>query len=88
MGNAELLKPNSRIKRNASGHKFVRFRKVHTTHPIKYLEMDIKMIWIPNMGKNAYILSVIDVHTIKILGYTLTFNVKQKGSYRIIIDYY
>ncbi len=78
MSNAKLLKPNSRIRRNGGGRKFVRFRKVYTKHPMECLEMDIKMIWVPNMGKNAYLLSVIDVHTRKILGYTLAFNVKQK----------
>jgi len=91
MGTAGLLKPNSRIKRSGSGRKFVRFRKVHTTHPMECLEMDIKMIWIPNMGKNAYLLSVIDVHTRKILGYTLAFNVKQKEVIELlstIIDKY
>ncbi|WP_321322743.1 IS3 family transposase [Labilibaculum sp.] len=78
MSNTGLLKPNSRIKRSGGGRKFVRFRKVHTSHPMECLEMDIKMIWIPNMGKNAYLLSIIDVHTRKILGYTFAFNVKQK----------
>lgn len=78
MSNAGLLKPDSRIKRNGGGRKFVRFRKIRTEHPMECLEMDIKMVWVPNMGKNAYLLSVIDAHTRKILGYTLAFNVKQK----------
>lgn len=78
MGTAGLLKPDSRIKRDGGGRKFVRFRKVHTTHPMECLEMDIKMVWIPNVGKNAYLLSVIDVHTRKILGYLLSFTIKQK----------
>lgn len=78
MSNAGILKPNSRIKRSSGGRKFVRFRKVYTSYPMECLEMDIKMIWIPNMGKNAYLLSVIDVHTRKILGYTFAFSIKQK----------
>lgn len=91
MGNAGILKPDLRIKRNGGGRKFVKFRKVYTSHPMECLEMDIKMIWIPNMGKNAYLLSVIDVHTRKILGYTLAFNVKQKDVIELlstIIDKY
>ena len=39
--------------------------------------MDIKMVWIPNVGKNAYLLSVIDVHTCKILKDYFSFNIKQ-----------
>lgn len=86
-----LLKPNSRIKRSGGGRKFVRFRKVYTTHPMECLEMDIKMIWIPNAGKNAYLLSVIDVHTRKILGYLLSFTIKQDQVIKLlsnIIDEY
>lgn len=77
MGNTGLLRPNSRIIRSGSGRKFVKFRKVKTSYPMECLEMDIKMIWIPNMGKNAYLLSVIDVHTRKILDYKLAFTIKQ-----------
>ena len=72
-----LLKANARISRNSGGKKYVRFRKVKTCYPMQCLEMDIKMIWIPNVGKNAYLLSVIDVHTRKILGYKLDWKMKQ-----------
>lgn len=72
-----LLKLDSRIDRSGSGRKFVRFRKVYTGRPLECLEMDIKMVWIPNVGKNAYLLSIIDVHTRKILKDYFSFNVKQ-----------
>lgn len=39
--------------------------------------MDIKMIWIPHAGKNAYLLSVIDVHTRRILIDLVAFSIKQ-----------
>ena len=39
--------------------------------------MDIKMVWIPSVGKNAYLLSVIDVHTRRILKDYFSFNIKQ-----------
>jgi len=39
--------------------------------------MDIKMVWIPSCGNNAYLLSVIDVHTRRILGDSFSFSVKQ-----------
>ncbi len=49
-----LLKLDNRIDRSGSGRKFVKFRKVHTSRPLQCLEMDIKMVWIPSVGKNAY----------------------------------
>ena len=78
MKEESLLKLDNRIDRSGSGRKFVKFRKVHTVRPLECLEMDIKMVWIPNVGKNAYLLSIIDVHTRKILKDYFSFNIKQK----------
>ena len=66
MSEQGLLKFENRIKRSGSGRKFVKFRKVNTARPFECLEMDIKMVWIPSVGKNAYLLSIIDVHTHRI----------------------
>lgn len=73
-----LLKLENRINRSGAGRKFVKFRKVYTSRPLQCLEMDIKMVWVPNVGKNAYLLSVIDVHTRRILKDYFSFNIKQK----------
>lgn len=78
MKEAGLLKLEDRINRSGSGRKFVKFRKVLTTRPLECLEMDIKMVWIPSIGKNAYLLSIIDVHTRKILKDYFSFTIKQK----------
>lgn len=72
-----MLKLTDRIKRSGSGRKFVKFRKVNTTRPFECLEMDIKMVWIPAAGKNAYLLSIIDVHTRRILKDYFSFSIKQ-----------
>ena len=72
-----LLKLENRISRSGSGRKFVKFRKVVTSRPFQCLEMDIKMVWIPNAGKNAYLLSIIDVHTRRILKDYFSFSIKQ-----------
>jgi putative transposase len=72
-----LLKLNNRIDRSGSGRKFVKFRKVYTSRPLECLEMDIKMVWIPSVGKNAYLLSVIDVHSRRILKDYFSFTIKQ-----------
>jgi putative transposase len=74
-----LLKLDNRINRSGSGRKFVKFRKVHTSRPLECLEMDIKMVWIPSVGKNAYLLSIIDVHTRRILKDYFSFNIKQNN---------
>ena len=70
-----LLKLENRINRSGSGRKFVKFRKVYTSRPLQCLEMDIKMVWVPNVGKNAYLLSIIDVHTRRILKDYFSFNI-------------
>ena len=77
MKEEKMLKLENRIDRSGTGRKFVKFRKVYTVRPLECLEMDIKMVWIPNVGKNAYLLSIIDVHTRKILKDYFSFNVKQ-----------
>ena len=74
-----LLKLDNRIDRSGSGRKFVKFRKVYTDRPLECLEMDIKMVWIPSVGKNAYLLSIIDVHTRRILKDYFSFNIKQNN---------
>ena len=77
MSEAGLLKLENRIKRSGAGRKFVKFRKVNTSRPFECLEMDIKMVWIPKAGKNAYLLSIIDVHTRRILKDFFSFSIKQ-----------
>ncbi len=78
MKQAGLLKTADRIDRGGAGRKFVKFRKVKTARPMECLEMDIKMVWIPAVGKNAYLLSLIDVHTRRILKDMFSFSIKQK----------
>lgn len=78
MTEAKMLKLEHRINRSGSGRKFVKFRKVITSRPMECLEMDIKMVWIPSAGKNAYLLSIIDVHTRRILKDYFSFTIKQE----------
>lgn len=72
-----LLKLDNRIDKSGSGRKFVKFRKVYTSRPLECLEMDIKMVWIPSVSKNAYLLSIIDIHTRRILKDYFSFTIKQ-----------
>jgi putative transposase len=86
MKQAGMLKIENRINRSGAGRKFVKFRKVVTTRPMECLEMDIKMVWIPAMGKNAYLLSIIDVHTRRILKDYFSFSIKKKHVIRLLSD--
>jgi transposase InsO family protein len=86
MKEASLLKLEDRIDRSGSGRKFVKFRKVKTVRPFDCLEMDIKMVWIPKAGKNAYLLSVIDVHTRRILIDLFSFSIKQAQVISLLSD--
>ena len=72
-----LLKLKDRINRSGAGRKFVKHRKVTTQRPFECLEMDIKMIWIPEVGKNAFLLSVIDVHTRRIMTDYFAYSIKK-----------
>ncbi len=84
MKEANMLKLEHRINRSGSGRKFVKFRKVNTSRPMECLEMDIKMVWIPKIGKNAYLLSIIDVHTRRILKDYFSFSIKQKQVIKLL----
>lgn len=55
--------------------KFVRFRKIRPEYPLQYLSMDIK--YIPINGKFAYLLSLIDVYSRKIIGYVFKQSIRQ-----------
>lgn len=86
MKEANLLKLDERIDRSGSGCKFVKFRKVNTVRPFECLEMDIKVVWIPSAGKNAYLLSVIDVHTRRILANLFSHSIKQKQVIELLAE--
>jgi len=86
MSGEGLLKLENRINRSGSGRKFVKFRKVNTSKPFDCLEMDIKMVWIPSAGKNAYLLSIIDVHTRRILKDYFSFSIKQARIIEFLSD--
>ena len=86
MKEANLLKLDDRIDRSGSGRKFVKYRKVKTVKPFECLEMDIKMVWIPSAGKNAYLLSVIDVHTRRILADLFSYSIKQKQVIELLAE--
>ena len=54
---------------------FIRFRKIKAEYPLQHLCMDIK--YIPINGKFAYLLSIIDIYSRKIVGYVFKKSIKQ-----------
>ena len=78
MKDARLLKPSTRLRQRESGRKYVQFRKVATQQPFDCLEIDIKCVWIAERGKNAYLMSLLDVHTRKIIGHVFNWQMKKE----------
>ncbi len=77
MKEARLLRPFTRLRPKNVKRKYVQFRKIETNCPLEYVEMDIKCVWIPEKGKQAYLLTLLDVHTRKVLAYSFDWNMKQ-----------
>lgn len=60
-----------------TGKTFVKFRKVIPSGPLSLLAMDIKMVWLEQHKRYAYILNVIDAFTRVILYHTVSLSIKQ-----------
>lgn len=76
---------NSRIRVIAAKRNFIRFRKIIAEKPLQYLSMDIKYIHIHGQGRNALLLSVIDVYSRKVLTHLLRYNIC-KGDVLIMLS--
>jgi transposase InsO family protein len=75
MKSYNLLKPQ-RI-RTSGKRNFIRFRKPVAERPLTYFEMDIKYIYIPQERRNAYLLSIIDVYSRKIIGHIFKRSIRK-----------
>lgn len=76
MKEAHLL--NSRNKISTSGKRtFVQSRKIEAEYPLQYLVMDIKYVWIHGEKRNAYLLTVMDVFSRKVLAHRLKHSIRQ-----------
>ncbi|MEM6845701.1 MAG: DDE-type integrase/transposase/recombinase [Bacteroidota bacterium] len=72
-----LLHPSTRLRPKVN-RQYVKFRKIKTNRPLQYVEMDIKYVWVPDQGKCAYLLTLLDVHTRKVLAHQLAWNLKHQ----------
>jgi putative transposase len=66
---------NDRNQRPAKN--YVRYRRVYPKGPLEVLEMDIKFQWISERAQYAFILTIIDCFTRKVLYWTVAFSIKK-----------
>jgi putative transposase len=65
--------------------QFVRFRKIQATYPLEYLCMDIKYVYIHGAGRNALLLTIMDVYSRKVLMHMLRWRIK-KGDVIVLLS--
>jgi putative transposase len=56
---------------------FIRFRSLAPKYPLQYLAMDIKYVHIHGTGRNALLLTVMDIYSRKVLIHMLRHSIKQ-----------
>lgn len=77
MGEEGLLLFREKIK--TSGKRdFVKFRKIDADHPLQYLVMDIKYIYVHNEKRFYYLLTIMDVCTRIILGHLFKSSIRKQ----------
>ena len=74
MGEADLLKEK---KRTSTGKNYVRYRIVAPAEPLSVFEMDIKMVWVTEHRRNAYILTILDTFTRAVLHWQVGYQMKE-----------
>ena len=65
-----------RTIRTTGKRNFVKFRKIQADRPLQYLTMDIKYVYIHADRKQAYLLTLMDVYTRKVLAYALHYSMR------------
>ena len=76
---------NGRICVHGAPRSFVRFRRIEANRPLQYLCMDIKYVHIHGQGRNALLLTILDVYTRKALAHMLRFSIK-KGDVLMLLS--
>ena len=74
MKEATLLK--EKIKADSEKH-YVRYRTVIPERPLHVLEMDIKMVWLVEHRRHAYILNIIDTFTRMVVYWSVGYQMRQ-----------
>ena len=74
MKESELLKQKIRSVREK---QYVRYRIVSPEKPLHVLEMDIKMVWVAEHRRHAFVLNIIDTFTRSILYWSVGYQMRQ-----------
>ncbi len=75
-----LMKENDLLlqKPKRASRQYVKYRIVSPKCPLSHLEMDIKFVWIENYKAHAYILTVLDIFTRKVLEWHVSMSITQR----------
>ena len=85
-----LMKENNllfgaRIRPKPFKRNYIRFRSVPAEHPLQYLTMDIKYVHVHGTGRNALLLTIMDIYSRKVLIYMLRHHIK-KGDVLLLLS--
>ncbi len=75
----------SRIRVMPFKRNFIRFRSLSPDRPLQYLSMDIKYVHVHGTGRNALLLTVMDIYSRKVLIHMLRSNIK-KGDVLLMLS--
>lgn len=64
--------------REKSQRTYVKYRRVNPTEPLTVIEMDIKLQWVTSHQQYAYILTIIDCFTRKVLHWRVAYSIKKE----------
>ncbi len=67
-----------KVIRTKGKRQWVQFRKVEADHPMEFLCLDIKYVWVHGEGRWYYQLSIMDIYSRKIIIWILQSSVKKK----------
>ena len=88
MKGADLLKKKVRPE---NGKSYVKYRIVAPERPLQVLEMDIKMVWVTEHRRHAYILTILDTFTRAALYWCVGYCMKEqrvKQAWCYVIEHY
>ncbi len=75
----------SRIRVMPFKRNFIRFRSLRPERPLQYLSMDIKYVHVQGTGRNALLLTVMDIYSRKVLIHMLKHSIK-KGDVLVMLS--
>ena len=66
-----------KVIRTSGKRNWVQYRKILASHPLEYLCLDIKYVWVQGEGRWYYLLSIMDVFSRKILHWIFQKSVRK-----------